>query len=421
MELRPFGRLIPATVARRRLLQAVRPVQRVEPVPVESAFGRVAAATVRAPRPVPAFARAAWDGYAVRSEDTRGARPDRPVALLVVGEVYAEQRFARRLRAGETVAIATGGALPRGADGVINFEQTEREGDRVQVQQPVRPLDRISPPGDDFRRGATLVRRGEELSTVALGMLAACGFASVRVFARPVVEVVPNGNELVPPGKRVGPGKIFESNNATLAAVISASGGIPRLSSPIPDDERAIESRLRSALRTADLVLATGGSSVGERDYLPRIFPRIGKLLFHGIAVRPGKPTLAAAAGGKLVIGLPGHPTSCLANMYWLVLPVLRRLAHREGPGWTEAWVTLGSDALAPSPGLATVVPLRFRRGRAFATFHGSSAVTSLKGATAFTLLSPGRRILRSGSRIRVSALDPPLGSIVRPGNRVND
>lgn len=414
MEMHAFGRLTPVDVARRRLLDATRPIDRTETVAVPEAFGRIAAIDVRAPFPVPSFPRTTWDGYAVRSRDTRGARRGHPVSLRVVGEVFAEQAFPGRLGPGESVAIATGGAIPDGADAVVIFEEVEREDDTVRVFRPIPDGDRISRPGHDFPRGARLVGRGEELTATALGTLAACGVPTVRVYARPIVAVIPNGNELLVPGSPPRPGMIYESNNATIASVVEAAGGIPRLSDPVPDDPARIERALRAALRSADIVLATGGSSVGERDHLPRILPRLGKLLFHGVAVRAGKPTLAARAGRKLVVGLPGHPTSCLANMYWLLLPALRKAARRAGPGFTEGSAVLGGDAVAPSPGLATVVPLRFERGKAYSTFRGSSIITSLSGATAFAMLSPGRRVVRAGERIRVFHLDPPLG----PGPR---
>lgn len=410
MEMHAFGRLTPVDVARRRLLAASRPIDRVEEVPVEESFGRVAAATVRAPFPVPSFARTTWDGYALRSSDTRAARPDRPVSLTVVGEVFAEEAYSGRLGPGEAVAIATGGAIPDGADGVVIFEEVERADATIRLLRPVARGDRIDRPGHDFSRGSALVRKGEEISAPGMGTLAACGVPMVPVFARPVVALLPNGNELLAPGSPPRPGRIFESNNAAVAAVVQAAGGIPRPSRSLPDDPEAIEEAIRRALETSDLVLATGGSSVGERDHLPRILPRLGTLLFHGIAVRAGKPTLAARVGDRLVVGLPGHPTSCLANMYWLVLPVLRRLAHRPGPGWREGWAVLGRDAMAPSPGLATVVPLRFERGRAYSTFRGSSIITSLSGATAFAMLPPGRKVVRAGARIRVHHLLPPLG-----------
>lgn len=410
MEMHAFGRLVPALTARRRLLAAVRPIERTDRISIDTAFDRIAAASVRAAVPVPPFARASWDGYAVRSTETRSASARRPVALRVVGEVYAESAFDRRVQPGEAVAIATGGALPRGTDTVVIFEEVRRTDGEIQLVRPVRAGDRIARPGEDIRRGMLLASRGERLEPAGLGAIAASGVSSVRVYARPRVEIIPNGNELVVPGSPRAAGSIFESNNATLAAVVTAGGGVPRLHPPVRDDPLRIEAALRTAAARSDLVLATGGSSVGERDHLPRIFPRLGDLLFHGVAVRPGKPTLAVQTGRTLVIGLPGHPTSCLANMLWLVLPVLRRLGRRPGPGWTEEWAILGSDAIAPTPGMATVVPLAFRHGRAFSTFRGSSSIASLRGTTAFAILPPGRRVARTGERIRVCRLEPPLG-----------
>ncbi len=410
MEMHAFGRLTPMEVARRRLLAAVRPLERVDEVPVGEAFGRVVARTVRSPQPVPAFYRATWDGYAVRSVDTRSATPAHPTALRLVGEVFAEQSFAHRLRPGETVAIATGGALPSGSDGVVIFEDVRRRGTEVRLRGPVRPGDRLAAPGDDFRRGQVLAKAGEVLTPSALAMIAACGVATVAVRAQPVVAIIPNGNELLVPGTRPKPGRIFESNNASLSAVIQAAGGVPHPFPPVPDEARRIEATLRRALRTSDLVLATGGSSVGERDHLPRIFARMGKVLFHGIAVRPGKPTLAARVNRDLIVGMPGHPSSCLTNAFWLLLPALRRLGGRPGPGWSEAEAVLERGELRSVPGLSTVVPLRAGSFGVHSVYHGSSSISSLSGAVGFTVLPPGRRVVRAGERLPVRWLLPPLG-----------
>ena len=410
MEAHLFGELIPVEKARRLVLAAAPPVRRVEMVPVDGAFGRVAARSVRAPAPVPGFARATWDGYALRSRDVRDARPARPRKLRVVGEVYAEQTYRGVVGPGEAVAIATGGAVPAGADAVEIFEEVDREGGTVALRSPVPRGARIAPAGDDLAKGTVLVRRGEPLAPATLGALAACGFANVAVFARPVVAIVPNGNELRPPAVRLRPGEIFESNNAALAAIVTACGGQPRPRPPVEDDPSALERALRDAARASDLVLATGGSSVGEHDHVGRLFPRLGRPLFHGIAVRPGKPTLATRAGRTLLIGLPGHPTSCLLNMHWLVLPVLRRMAHRPGPGWSVRTALLEGSEVRAAPGLATVVPLRVNGRRVSSTFRGSSAIRSLHAAGAFTILPPGRTVLRPGARLRVCVLDPPLG-----------
>ncbi len=409
-----FGALTPALEARRRLLTAVRPIRRVESVAVDAALGRISSRTIRAPADVPSFARAHWDGYAVRARDVRGARAARPIALRIVGEVFAEGGYSSPLRSGEAVAVATGGAIPRGADAVAIFEDVTVEGGRVQLRAPVAVGARISPPGSDFEKGTVLADAGERLGPAALGAAAAAGLAKLSVYARPVVAVVPNGNELRPPGAALRRGAIHESNNAALSAVISGAGGIPAPRAPVRDDPHAIKAALRSALRTSDLVLATGGSSVGERDYLPQILPKLGRLLFHGVAVRPGKPTLAAEVGGKLVIGLPGHPASCLLNAHWMVLPVLRRLARLPGPGWTERRVRLAADVAGSGPGLATVVPLQIRGDRARSTFKGSAATRSLRGADGFAVLPAGSPGARAGASLRACLFDPPLGTAGR-------
>ncbi len=409
--MRPFGRLLAPEAARARLLRAVRPVRAIETVPLGDALGRVAARTVRAPRPIPAFSRATWDGYAVRSRDLRVAREGAPVRLRVVGEIFAEERLRAPIRSGEAAAIATGGCLPEGADSVVIFEATRASGGSIEVRAPVRPGDRIAQPGDDYPRGAAVVRAGEVLTPAGLGGLAAIGARSASVRVRPIVALVPNGNELVAPGGALRRGQIFESNNQTLAAVVRACGGVPRPVAPVPDDPARIESTLRRVLANSDLVLATGGSSVGERDYLPAIFPRLGRLLFHGLAVRPGKPTLAAVSGGKLLIGMPGHPTSCLSNGHWLLLPVLRRLAGLPGPGWTDGEARLDRSLPPFSPTMSTVVPVRVVDGLATPTFHDSSAITSLAGANAFALVPPGAPRRRKGDRLALHRLPPPLGA----------
>lgn len=411
MRMRPFGRLLPAETALSRLLRAARPVAGTERIPLEAAVGRVAARRATAARPVPAFARATWDGYAVRSRDVAGATSAAPIRLPVVGAVYAEGNAPTRLRPGTAVAIATGGAMPPGADAVAIVEHVRESPGAIALDRPVPAGERIAAPGSDLRRGAVLVRPGDLLTPARLGALAIAGHSGVTVHRRPTVAIVPNGNELVPPGGPLGAGQIHEANTSMLVAVVEAAGGIPSAVPPVRDDPDAIERALRVALRSSDLVVVTGGSSVGDHDYLPTVFPRIGRLLFHGIAVRPGKPTLAAAAHGRLLVGMPGHPTSCLSNAYWLLLPVLRRLAHRTGPGWTEGLAVLEVPVDPAPPPFVTIVPLAVRDGKATPTFRDSSAVTSLTGANAYAYLPAGTPPLRAGAPVRVRRLPAPLAA----------
>ena len=415
MEMRPFGRLIPIEVAVRRVLAAARPVEGTERVPLTESLGRVSAETYRAPMSVPRFARATWDGYALHSAATRGATPRRPRRFRVVGEVFADRGYTLPVRSDESVAIAAGGRLPPGTDTMVIFEEVKRQASTVAVPRFVRVGERVAEAGADFRRGHRLVRRGDVLDPATIGSLGAAGRTSVRVYARPRVSILPNGNELVLPGAPLHGNEIYETNNLTLGAVIRANGGVSLPFEPLPDDPRQIEAAVRRALTVSDLVLLTGGSSVGEHDYAPEVLPRVGHVLFHGIAVRPGKPTIAAVSRGRLVIGMPGHPTSALSNSYWLLSPLLRRLARLPGNGWVEGTCRLAKPGDHPSPDLVSILPLRVENGWGYPTYHGSHAVTGLRGVNAFAMLPPGSRVLRRGQRVSVRLLPEPIGAPARP------
>lgn len=414
MEMRPFGKLVPLEAAVDRLLRATVPIGSTERVTLDRAVGRVAARDHRARTNVPPFARASWDGYAFAARASRGTRPDRPRNLKIVGEVYAEGGYTRPVSADEAVAIATGGALPPGADTVLIFEEARVGGGWLTLQKYHPPGERVARVGDDYRKGTLLAGRGRPLTPAAIGALGASGMTRAIVYRRPRVTVIPNGNELVSPGQRLGPQQIYESNNLVLAGVVRALGAEVTTIPPVVDDPNRIEAAIRRSLPTSDLVVVTGGSSVGERDYLPGIFPRLGRLLFHGIAVRPGKPTLAVRAGRKLVLGMPGHPTSCLANGFWMLLPILRKMGHRNGDGTVPTQVTIAEGYPIAEGDLATVVPLRVDAGRAWPTFKQSHAITSLIAANAFVIVPPGGRSLRRGERRTVQLLPEPIVELPR-------
>jgi molybdopterin molybdotransferase len=415
MKMRPFGRLLPLETARDRLLMAAIPVDRSGPIDVADALGRVVARPVRSPADVPQFARATWDGYAIRARETLQASRASPAVFRIVGEVHAEEQYTPGIRAGEAVAIATGGTMPRGADTVVLFEDAQVRGPILRVPFTVPPRSRVAPPGEEFQKGSRVATPGDVLTPAALGTLSACGLRRVTVYSRPIVTIVPNGNELALPGKRLRVGQIYEGNNATLGAIVRASGGVVRAIPPVPDDPRRIEAALRRALRASDLVIATGGSSVGEHDFLPTIFPRIGKLLFHGIAVRPGKPTLAVRWRNKLLIGMPGHPTSCFANALWLLMPTLRKLARGRGPGWVDMPLRLAGRSIEPNPTLATVVLFHVEGPQATPPPPHTHAIAHFRGVDAFAIFPPGGRTIPPGRTIQVHRLYPPISSPIVP------
>ena len=417
MEMHAFGRLLPMWVAQRRLLGAVRPISRIEPVRVTDGFGRIAARSVTAPRPVPSFARATWDGYAVRSLDTRTARASRPIRLRVVGDVFAEGRFSRRLAPGESVAIATGGAMPRGADGVVIFEDVEREGAWVSVPHPVGRGDRTAPAGDDFPRGTTLVSPGEELTPSALGALAACGFATVPCFARPVVSIVPNGNELILPGRSARPGAIYESNNVSLSAIITAAGrgpaplsARPGRSPPDRSDPPPGACDLGSGPRHGGQLRRgarppAAGPPPDRSPPLPR--DRGPTRETYSRCPRPGEAHRGAPRSSVVVPGeqlLARPPPSTEARSAPRSRLERRHRSPRAGGPGSHARAGDGRAAhLTERPGW-------------YLTFHGSSSISSMSQAKGFVVLAPGRNRLRAGARLRVHWLRSPLG----PGRRTD-
>ena len=310
-------------------LARFRPVG-VERIAVRDAAGRVLARDVRASMDLPHFTRSYMDGYAVRAVDTAGASPETPVRLRVSGTVTMGHAAAGRVGAGEAHRIPTGGMLPRGADAIVMVEHTtETADDVVEVRHAARAGEHVMRRAEDVRRGAVVYRRGRRFRAQDVGALSGIGVTTVTVHRRPRVAVIATGDEIVPPEQRPGPGQVRNINHHALRALIASEGGVTVDFGVIPDRRALIERALARALRDADLVLISGGSSVGVKDLTPDVIrsaPRAA-ILVHGIRVKPGKPTLIARAAGKPIIGLPGHPVSALVIFDVFALPTLRLIA----------------------------------------------------------------------------------------------
>ncbi|MCS7103122.1 MAG: molybdopterin-binding protein, partial [Candidatus Korarchaeum sp.] len=308
--------------------------KRVERVSIWSAIGRVLAEDVVSSVDVPSFDRAMLDGYAIRAEDTFWADEDNPVELKVVGEASAGHPFLGEVGKGEAVEVATGAPIPRGANAVVKEEFTLRRGDKVLIMRAVPPGENIQGAGSDIRVGEALLYRGTVLSPRELGILAAAGIREVDVLTRPKVGVFSTGDELVQPGEELGYGKIYDINSLTLFSSVLEDGGEPVFLGILPDDYESIKRALSEGLADSDLILVSGSTSVGAGDVMYRVLEELGPpgVLVHGIAIHPGKPTVIAEVRGKLVIGLPGYPTSCLTVYRELVSPLIRKWS-RKLPG----------------------------------------------------------------------------------------
>jgi len=302
-----------------------------EEVPVAEAQGRVLDADIVVPIDVPPFDRSLVDGYAVRAADTFDANEDAPVSLELAPEAAPAGAVPRtEVSDGTALEVATGGVIPRGADAVQMVEFSEVEGKRLRLYKPVAPGANIQTAGADMRMGETVLRAGQRLTTRELGVLAALGIASVRVSRRPRVAIISTGDELVPPGRPLQPGQIYDSNATTVMAAVRDHGGEAEFLGVIPDDEEALRAACERARDGFDAVILSGGTSKGAGDLTFGVIESLARpgILVHGVGIKPGKPIVLAAWDGRPVVVLPGFPTSAIITFNLFVAPIIRRLAN---------------------------------------------------------------------------------------------
>lgn len=312
-----FKRRTRVAAALATLLDAADPHGRTESVPVADADGRVVAEPIDAPAPVPSYDRAAMDGYAVRAEDTFGAS-DRSPAVLRAAETETES-----IAPGEAARVHTGSAVPEGADAVVMIEQVEEVGDEVEAFDAVATGENVGEAGEDVADGQRLFDAGHVLRPSDLGLLKSVGLDAVPVYEPPTVAVVPTGEELVQSDP--GPGEVIETNGLTVSRLVERWGGEARYRDVVTDDEDALADAVAADL-DADVVVTTGGSSVGERDLIPEVVDGIGEVLVHGVALKPGHPVCLGVADGTPVVSLPGYPVACIVNAAQFLRPVQKRV-----------------------------------------------------------------------------------------------
>lgn len=301
-----------------------------ELVPFESAFGRVLSRPVTSDEYVPGFDRSSVDGYAVRGTDTFGCSEAIPAILRIQGETAMGAAANEPLAPGCCMVTPTGGAVPPGADAVVMLEYTEVYGDgTVGICRPAAPGENLIFRGDDVSPGQAVLPAGRALTAADIGALAALGCVRVPVRRRPVVGVLSTGDELVPASQRPAQGQMRDVNSAMLCALAESAGAEARNFGIIRDDDARLGAAVDDALASCDLLLLSGGSSVGEKDAACRVLSERGELLFHGIAMKPGKPTLLSRAGEKPVLGLPGHPVAAYFVADLFLPALLARLTGR--------------------------------------------------------------------------------------------
>ena len=398
--MRPLKALVSLDDALRMLAELARPIERREGVPLLEALHRVASRDVVSRIHVPLVDRAAMDGYAVRAPDTYGAGKFRPAELRRVETLYADTVPRKTVAKGACTEVATGSTLPRGADAVVMVEDTEREGDVVKVYSPVHPGENVSRQGEDIRKGEVVVRAGEFLTPAKIGAVAAVGEADVEVYAKPQVAILTTGDEVIPPGEPIRPGQVYDINAHTMATVVEEAGGEPALLGRVPDKLEKLKAAIRRATRY-DLVVFSGGSSVGEKDMILDVLQAMGEVRFHGVAVKPGKPTVLGVVNGKPVLGMPGYPTSCLSNCYMMLVPMLRKMARM--PPAAEKVVELPlSKRLVSSIGRVEFHTVRVEDGMAVPAYKESGAITSMAHADGYIEIPANVDLVEKGEQVRV-------------------
>jgi molybdopterin molybdotransferase len=399
--MRPIKDTIPLEEAREIIDTTIAPITKIERIPILDANARVLANDVTSDRDVPPFSRAAMDGYAVVAENTFGASRFDAKTLRVVDKVYTGQMPQRRVNAGEAVEIATGAPMPDGADAVVMVEETERtpNGD-VHIFTPVYPRQNVGKQGADIVSGHTVLLAGDELNPSRIGALAALGIVEVAVYAKPRLAILSTGNEIADPGAALEPGQIYDINRFTLSTIIAEHGGVPvahRTAQDTLDDlQRAIDACLED-----DVLVFSGGSSVGERDLILDVIGRRGEILFHGIAVKPGKPTVFGVVSGKPVFGMPGYPSSCLSNAYMLLVPALRRIA-RLPPHHAQTVQLPLAQRIVSTTGRHQFYTVRVVDGQAAPAFKASGDITSMAHADGYIEIPAQTDIVEKGQLVEV-------------------
>lgn len=397
------------TVSVSEALAGFRPGRRTgeETVLREDALGRVPASPVVSGAELPGFARSTVDGYAVRAADTHGASDGLPAYLDLIGAVRMGVAAEVAVRPATAVQIPTGGVIPTDADAVVMVEHTQlTTSDVIEVTRPVAAGEGIVRADEDVARGAEIAPAGRPLRAQDLGLLAAAGVTEVVVCARPRVAIISTGDEVVPPSTpQLRPGQVRDATASALAALVTESGGVPSVLGIVPDDVDALTKTLESALQDSDLVVVSAGSSVGARDETTAAVESLGEpgIYCHGLAIKPGKPTLLAECADVPIIGLPGNPLSALVVFRMVGLPILRLVGGITRPRSEPTRSATLSRSVASAAGRLDVVQVQVRDDIATPLFGFSALLSILTDADGYVVIPEAATGLESGTDVTVT------------------
>ncbi len=379
-----------------------------EEVGLGDALGRVLAGDITSQEDIPPFSRSLVDGYAVKAKDTYGARETNPAFIVLKGQIRVAEATEKKLAAGESIYVATGAMIPEGTDGVVMQEYARAATDAVEVTRSVRTGENICFKGEDVKKGQAVLRQGKQISSFDLGVLAALGITRITVYRPPRIGLVSSGDEIVSVDETPPPGKIRDINSHTVSALLRKRGCHVTFAGIAPDTMQDITDRL-SAVKDCDLILLSGGSSKGQSDFMTAAIEALGgEILFHGLNIRPGKPTIFGSLWQKPVFGLPGHPVSCSMAVIRFVSPLVSRLKG-EKPG-TE-WRLTGelSTNVPSSYGIEEYVRVTVRQTDNVTSvtplFAKSSVISMLSQADGYIVVPEGKEGFEHGEEVEVHPL----------------
>jgi molybdopterin molybdotransferase len=383
--------------------------QRKIEVSLEEALGMAAADDVVAAEDIPPFPRSLVDGYAVRAKDTYGARETSPGLLIQTGDIRIGQETDKTVNDGQAIYLATGAMLPEGADAVLMQEYVRRTADNSQELEATKGLrvgENICFRGEDVKAGQVVLHQGRKIGPFDLGVLAALGIARVPVYVPPVIGLVSSGDEVVPPETVPPPGKIRDINTYTISGLLSGQGCRVRFAGIAGDSLEDIAAKLR-ALRECDIILLSGGSSKGQADFVTAAIGHLGgQILFHGLNIKPGKPTIFGTLWGKPVFGLPGHPVSCAMVVVRFVLPLVYRLNGIQSPTPFSVLRGVLATNVASSYGIEEYVRVTVEKDGKRAIVHPifakSSVISMLAKADGYIIIEEGKEGLEAGVEVEV-------------------
>jgi molybdenum cofactor synthesis domain-containing protein len=405
-----FRKLVTFDEAKQLIWQTLQPKPLgTEEIPLLDATNRVLAEDAASTMDIPPFSRSTVDGYTVKAEDTFGADENQPAKLKVCGFVAIGEPPRVNVTKGEAAEIVTGAPIPEGADAVVMVEDTEREDEELNVYASVTKNENVMKKGADIKSGEIVLKAGKVLGSREIGVLAALGLAKVKVYLVPKVAVLSTGGEVTEPGKPLPPGKIYDINAYSLCAAVLESGGDPVYAGVVPDEKVPLRRALVQALGSADIVLTSGGVSVGPKDIIPATVDSLGEpgVFISGVAIKPGKPVTVALIVDKPVFSFPGHPTSALLNFFLLARPVIQAMAGKS-PSELASIKATADRRMFSAKGRRTFVMVKLILEEAKGIVAepvesgASGAITTLAKADGFVDIPENQQFVDAGEQVRV-------------------